>query len=447
MKSLILDLEGRLSKAHMFLILCVLLVGNLLLKFFEILLHPVPYYFDQLGVNTLTTPWYTYMIPSMARVWGGTWSSLGIGLLPIMHSTIGNTSAYLLLNQIFIVTLFLLSWYVFRSKVMTITIGICAACTTLNNHVYENGSLVIIYIPYIFCFLNLFSLFHLFNEEHPKRRWWALWCISLLLYIASFEGWVDYYAIVLIVSPACLYILKKKGELTRSRRLIRVLIAFSIAFVAFAYFKINYGYASSRGDEHDLVINYGLKYFPLMIEDIISNFFTFFYMTIITYLPPQLTFSNSLLLYGPSTIAALQDGYDVPRLAVTNAFLLWRFYAGVFFSVFVYYLWKVSKKLFTKFEKDFFYLFIFMMMVLFGAAAHFLVKFRPMHIVPWLPYQGFIAQIGLMFLIGYLLHLLHNSAKSQKLIWSITFCIWASIIFCGALKIPFYKICVSYWAV
>lgn len=447
MRSLSLILEDCFSRRRMLSILFILSLGNFLFRLvYELHLHSVPYFFDQIGVDTQAAQWYTYMIPSMAKAWGGTWSSLGIGLLPIFHNTLGNTATYLLLNQLFLVIFFTLSWYAFGSNILTITVGLCAAFTTFNNHVYENGSLVIIYIPYIFCFLNLFAVLKLFSEETPAAGWWALWGASLILYIGSFEGWVDYYAITLVVSPACFYLLKKRGESIRLRRLTTILCTLTVAFFIFVYFKVKYVFASHIGEEHDLVINYGLQYWLLMVEDVIANFFMFFYMTIITYLPPQLTFSNSFLQYGPSTIIDLQKGYDSLHapLAATNALLMWRYYAGVLISIFVYYLWGVSKKMFNDFNKDRFFLFIFMMMVLFGAAAHFLVKFRPMHIVPWLPYQGFIGQIGIVLLIGYLLSLLHRSAYSQKMVWSITLSVWSAIFLSGLLKAPFYKIGVAY---
>jgi hypothetical protein len=434
-------------KNQMQVFLSFLLVGNFIFRYiFEMNMQPVPYYFDQLSINTANSSWYTYMLPSMAKLWGGTWSALGIGILPFLNDTIGNTATYLLLNLLFVTIAYVLSWYAFHSKILTFTVGLCSSFTTLNHHVYGNGSLVVLYVPLIFCILNMFALLKLFNDYRSKQKWWLLWFVSLLLYIASFEGWIDYYAMVIIIAPACFIILNKRHDRVKIKQLVRVISFMTIAFVLFVIFKIKYVYASTAGEEHDLVFNYGLKYWVLIVEDVISNFLTCFYSTIITYLPPQITFSNALLLYGAAPINEMQNGYDKPYtyLAATNALFLWRFYAGILASIFVFYLWKISKKLFTHFNRDYLFLYIFMMMVLFGAPAHLLVKFRAMHVMPWLPYQSFMGQIGLVLLMGYALHMLHRSAKSKVVIWAVTGAIWASIVFSGFLKGDFYKAGASY---
>lgn len=431
-----------LKKCDLLLFLLLLAISNFLLRwFFELHFSTLPYYFDGEHINYQGAKWYTYMIPSMAKAWGGTWSSLGIGLFPILKQYIGNTNSYFLLNFLFIATAYFLSWIAFRSKIFTITVGICTAFTTLNNHVYQNSSLIVIYIPFIFCFFNLFSLFKLFQVNTPKVYWWFVWGFSLFLYILSFEGWLDYYATIIIVSFFCFYLLKKQQDNIRINRLIVIISSLTIIAAIYIFLKIKYGYASNKGDEHDVVFNYGLHFLPLIIEDVISNFFTFFYSTIITYIPPLFSFSTAWLLYGPGKIIDLQNEYDLPTayLAAIGAVTLWRFYAGVYVSIFLYLGWQVSKRVFLTFNKDYFFIFLFMLMILIGAPCHLLVKFRSMHIIPWLPYQSFVGQIGMILLIAYIIKMLHQSNKSKRFVWIITILIWTSIISCAFLKPPFYK--------
>lgn len=428
-------------------ILFLLLSGNFLLRFiFELHMQSVPYYFDQLQLNTNNVPWYYYMIPSNSSVWGGTWASLGIGLLPIFHKIIGNTATYLLLNFLFIAVAYVLSWYAFRSRILTFTVGLCTSFTTINEHVYDNGSLVGLYIPLIFCLLNMFTIFKLFERDKPEHYWWGLWVITLLLYIASVEGWVEYYATILVISPFVYLLLEKNEDWFKIARLIKMLVIMTLIFVLFLYFKFKFTYASNPGEEHDLIINYGHHYGLLILEDLISNFFTFFYTTIITYLPAQLTFSNALMYYGPQTIMNLQNGYDSPyaQLVAINALTLWRFYAGVCVSIFVYYFWRVAKRLFTAFDSDYFFLFLFMGMVLIGSPAHMLVKYRAMHAVPWLSYQTFIGQIGIILLMGYGLLMLHKSGRTPLFIWTVTILIWSSIVVSAFTKHAFYQTARAY---
>jgi hypothetical protein len=223
----------------------------------------------------------------------------------------------------------------------------------------------------------------------------------------------------------------------------------TLAFITFVFIKIKYTYASHPGEEHDLVFNYGRHYWVLIIEDIIGNFITFFYTTIITYLPPQLTFSNAYLLYGPETIIELQNGYDNPYtiIAAINALFFWRFYAGIFLSIFIYYFYKIIKKLIVSYQQDYLYLFIFMSMILLSSPAHMLVKYRAMHVVPWLFYQTFIGQIGIILLISYSLYMLHKSNKSKKMKWIVTLLIWLNIVSNAFIKDNFFKIGRSYGSI
>lgn len=438
----------KLQKYDLVFVLLILLISNFFLRWaYELHYSSLPYYFDQLHINYENTKWYTYMLPSMAKDWGGTWSSLGIGLLPLLKISFGNTGSYFILNTLFITVAFSLSWLVFRSKIITITVGICAAFTTLNDHVYQNSSLIAIYIPFIFCFFNMYSVYQLFQVSRPKTYWWFVWLLSLLLYILSFEGWVDYYAVTLLASLFCFYLLFRESDWIRINRLIKILSILTFMFLVFVILKVKYGYASAKGAEHDLIFNYGKHFIPLMIEDFIGNFFTFFYTTIITYIPPIFSFSTSLIKYGSPALMQLQNGYDPAYIYLTaiNALLLWRFYAGVLITIFVYLFYQVNRILLRKFNQHYFFLSLFMLMVLFGSPAHFFVKFRPFHIIPWLAYQTFIGQIGIILLIAYALGMLHSNSKiNKKMAWIITLVVWSCIISCAFLKPPFYNLGVSY---
>jgi hypothetical protein len=142
---------------------------NLFLRLgYELHFGQIPYYFDQQHINSSGSTWYTYMFPNMSHTWGGTWSSLGIGLLPILKKFPGITASYLMLNLLFAIFAYVLTWRAFYSRVLTITVGLCTTFTSLNYHVYSNASLVMIYIPFIFCFFNLFSIYRLFQENTCK---------------------------------------------------------------------------------------------------------------------------------------------------------------------------------------------------------------------------------------------------------------------------------------
>ena len=116
-----------------------------------------------------------------------------------------------------------------------------------------------------------------------------------------------------------------------------------------------------------------------MIKVIIGNFFTFFYTTIITYIPPIFSSSNSFI-YGPSALIELQNGYDFSNAYLASTptpYYFARFYAGVYISIFGYIFFQVTKKLSKAFNKDHIFYLCLCLWFYLVLPAIFSVKFRP----------------------------------------------------------------------
>ena len=136
----------------------------------------------------------------------------------------------------------------------------------------------------------------------------------------------------------------------RSRRCILILCLINSIAAVYLGVKIIFGLGGlhPRGGEADLILTYGREHVILMLEDIISSFFTFFFTTITTYAPPELfSFSISSWIYGPEKIIALQEGYHPQATHLThyNHLFLWRYYAGFLLAVFLFVYIRVVRKL------------------------------------------------------------------------------------------------------
>ncbi len=224
----------------------------------------------------------------------------------------------------------------------------------------------------------------------------------------SSELWLDFIPAAWIVYPALAWRYKRFGDLARSRKCL--LILGLITFLALIYITIKFKFGldnsfATKGQESDLIFNYGEKYILLAFEDFISSYFTLFFTIITTYFPPELfSYSLSSWIYGPEKIVALQEGYhsQATHLVHYNHLFLWRFYAGSFLAIFIMLYFKVISKFISRFSTHDIILFVLMTCILVGSPTHLLVKWRPMLAAPFLGYKCTLSIMSFTLLICYL---------------------------------------------
>ncbi len=349
-------------------------------------------------------PWWKFLLPLQAL--GGRWGTTGFLLVHWLERALGEPKTFYLLTAVMAAVGYVLTWLTFRSLLMAILVGVALATTTFNYHVYSvSGSVVM--LPLV-SFLLLFGYCQVewLRAAAHGWAWGAAALISCVLFALAYEGWLDLVPLAWIVYPALAWRYRRIGDAGRSVRCLGLLGLVSLVAVAYTAIKIRFGLGGlhPRGGEADLIFTYGLDYKLLMLEDILSSFITFFYTTIITYLPPELfSFSLSLWKYGPSRIVELQDGYHAAATHLThyNHLFLWRYYAGFALAVFLMLYWKVVKTFFKQGDTHYLVLFVLMTCTLIGSPTHLMIKWRPMHAAPLLGYQVYLSVIGWTLLLCY----------------------------------------------
>jgi len=236
--------------------------------------------------------------------------------------------------------------------------------------------------------------------------------------------------------PLVAAVLRKAGDKARLVRLTLLLAIVTLTAIAYVGVKRACGWGQVPGSESDVVFNYPHKI--IAAEDVISNFFTIFYTVLSNYSPPFLVSSNSLWRYGGEELIRLQSGYHASEshLAAMNHLFLWRFYAGVAATLFVAALAWVGTKAYRLRSRNWVILYVLMLMTLTGSPTHLLVKWRPMHALPYLSYHFYFGVMGLSLLIAYLAHLAHENLRNRRLAWSLIVIVWADIVYCALARPP-----------
>ena len=110
---------------------------------------------------------------------------------------------------------------------------------------------------------------------------------------------------------------------------------------------------------------------------------------------------------------------------------MWRFYAGFFFasvlglSIISFYRIKEKRDSWQMWG-----LLFFTIMLLFGAATHSIVKYRPMHSMPFLGYQVWVNVIGVIGIVGILSDLLVARVPEKYKLFVLGL-VWSYFIYVG----------------
>lgn len=256
--------------------------------------------------------------------------------------------------------------------------------------------------------VTLFLLFA-FCQVQWVRSGGVVWAIatvvSCIIFVLSYEGWLDFVPVAWIIYPALGWQFARGEDRARAFRCCAALALVTVA--AFVYIAIKVAAdleaLHPKGGEADLITSYG-RYRLLMVEDLVSSYFTLFYTTLTTYFPPELfSFSLSLWHYGPQQVIALQEGYHAQATHLTyyNHLFLWRYFAGFALAIFLWAYWKVVVIFVQRREVHHLILFVLMTSVLVESPSHLIIKWRPMHSAPLLGYQVYLSIIGWTLLLCY----------------------------------------------
>lgn len=362
------------------------------------------YYSEQVAALA-HLPWWRFLLPF--NEFDGRWGPTGFLLVNLLESWLGEPTVFYMLNAIMITTGYLVSYLVFRSFLLSFLVGVALATTTFNHHVYVVSGSVIMPLLMSFLFIFAFAQVQFIGAKSKQWLWFLLSCVSCVLFALAYEGWLDFAPLAWVIFPVLAWQYQKREDADRRNRCVALLTMTTVVALTYIAVKAAFGLGGlhPRGGEADLVVTYGHKYIILAIEDLVSSFFTFFYTTVSTYLPPWLfSFSNSLWKFGPEKVVALQEGYhpQASHLVLYNHLFLWRFYAGFALAFFLMWYWKSFRLLNRDFNRHSIIVFVLLSCIVVGSPTHLIIKWRPMHAAPFLGYQTYLAIMGFTLLLCYL---------------------------------------------
>jgi hypothetical protein len=349
-------------------------------------------------------PWWKLLLPLEPLY--GRWGTTGFLLVHGLETFLGEPNTFYLLTAVMVTVGYVLTYLTFGSLSLAFLLGFALATTTFNYHVYSVSGGVMMLPLVSFLLMFAYSQIEWLRSSALTSLWPSTTVASCLLFALSYEGWLDVVPLILIVYPVLAWVFKRNGDLVRSRRCILILCLVTTTAAIYIGVKMIFGLGGlhPRGGEADLIFTYGRDHVILMLEDIISSFFTFFFTTITTFVPPQLfSFSISSWIYGPEKIIALQEGYHPQAIHLThyNHLFLWRYYAGFLLAVFLFLYVRVIRKLVVVRDMHNLILFVLLTCTLIGSPTHLVIKWRPMHAAPFLGYQCYLSIIGWTYLLCY----------------------------------------------
>jgi hypothetical protein len=201
--------------------------------------------------------------------------------------------------------------------------------------------------------------------------------------------------------------------------------------------KTKLGHGQTAGSESDLVLNYGMARVLVAVDDVIVHFFTLFFITISTYLPPFLfNASLSSARYGTEHLIELQNGYHAQQahLVGYNHLFLWRFYAGFIAAAFLFWFWKSVRATWQTPSKTSVCIFLFLLMTLMSGSMHMLVKYRPMHSAPFLGYHSYFGIVGYSLLLSLAAWWVHANFQRRWMAWTVIAILWINLGYCALAR-------------
>jgi hypothetical protein len=349
----------------------------------------------------------------------------------LLENIIGIAGVWYLYQLILILVAFFLSWKVFRSKVFSYVLVMCLVFGTHLYHAFQYSSITAFYLLQSFFLLFMFLAYEFIRREKRNIGYFFAMVPTLIATAIMYEGWLDFFAGMWLVSIFLIIYCRKKGHNQYTRRAIYVFGLMNLVFLLYIVIKFTYLPFPHTSGESAMVFAYPSGNFWRGFEDIVSNYFKYLYMTLTNFLPPELVFSNALYQYD-----ALRDHTN--PVVLNNYLLYWRYFAGVAFTFFYTIFFKILKLVWReKVFSEYFPLLIFLIMTAVNGATHTLLLFRPTRIVPHAGYHVFQGVLGLSLCIAYGMELLNRKLKKRKYMY-ILLVVFSVVLMYSAIRRPNY---------
>ena len=360
------------------------------------------------------------------------WFTTGMLFVKIAEQYFTPNSVFYACNALLIISSFVCTWLMFRSPVFSYSVTICMAFGTHFHWVYVCSPITAFYVYVIYLEANLLCLYKALRTG--TRGWKVAFAATLILLALNHEQWLSYFAFLI---PACGFIWLWAGKAAPELRPRVLFVAVFSGLLAVGYLaiRLQYGEQQSRASDEDVMIFvYSSK--VMAAEDFFSNVLSLLYMAISNYFPPWLVGSNSLYLYGREGVIAAQDGYhpQQTQLVAMHHLFYWYFFAGITFAVFVYFLMRNARTALRQGSTRHLHLTLCMLLIAAGFAIHALIKYRPYLSVPLLTYKCMTSNVGVAYLIGYLLMYGRQTIRRRWLSGALVAVVWATIVYSGLTR-------------
>lgn len=397
-----------------------------------------PYLLGRVDLDQIlrTAPW-KLLLP-LPELNDGAWGTTGFVVLFLLEKYVGPGITYLIFNALLIIVVFWTSWFAFRSHIFSFTLAVCIGFSTFNYHIYSVPGSNVIYPHLMFLSILMLSHFKVVQTERVNSSWGALSCAALICYALSYEGWIAYSAFAVLASVVSGVTLWRLGQCSRVRCVVLVLLQTIVATVLYVVIRVQVPTTFRFGSEADVIFNY--KSLAPAADDLISNFFTYFYLTISNLLPPSFGFSYALQRFGhigeKEVVRLIGDYHSAFHyLVYPNYLFMWRYYAGVLAAVFVCILIRQVRAAVVGKSMSALGVAVFMLLVLTTSPGHLFIKFRPYNAIPFLSYKTPSSVLGLYCLVAFLAMMFAKRFENRrKEVWIGIAGLWAYVIYLGLAR-------------
>jgi hypothetical protein len=344
-------------------------------------------------------------------------------------------NAFLILNGLAIIASFITSWLVFRSAIFTISFTLCIAFGTQLHYAYALSGTFVLYLQIVYLEVCLLCMLRVLTSERHVLWWKIGFVLSLIVFAIGFDTWYNFLAFVWVAGPLLWIYFARRGEREKLSAIRFIVVATTlVACVHLPIKLLNSGQHFATGREDELLFNY--KHRTLMVEDFVSNIFTYLYISLTNFAPSFLISSNSAYRLGTSVIIAEQHGYDSGRshLVAMHHLFLWYYYAGIAVTIYLYFLVRSTVRAIRDQSVGDLKIAIILVGILTGAGTHLLIKYRPYMSVPSLSYKCMPSILATAVLIAYWLMTLKDKIQTR---WVYALCVglaWVTILYGGLTR-------------
>lgn len=417
--------------------LFVIVLGSTVLRALELQGLHFPTYLSQLSDQKFfSSPWWKLLLPFNVGDGFYAWTATGLVLTTTLDLLVGTKPSFLILNAALICTSYIASWIAFRSRTFSVTLAVTMGFGSQLTYAYVIPSLVKYFLFLGYLQVNLLCLILILRADlslPPGERKPPAWAVpvfvgTLIALALCSELWLD-YCLFLLASFA--YVGLRLAPLAglQARRTLRLAgITFGVLFL---YLVVRLAYVDEHfvyGKEGEIIFKYlfpmesgSVTFRPklavLLVEDFVSNVFSYLYLAFSNFFPPPFLASNSLVFLGKERIVAEQYGYHAAQtqLVFYHHVFYWYFAAGAVAATFAIGLVASIRRDRTAAAAGGVPLItLLLLLILCGFFTHSVIKYRPYLSSPVFTYKCIVSVVGVAWLISYAAMKLRESLPSTR---------------------------------